>query len=305
MKTQAFSAVLLALAFATGFVACQPELLEEPAPLVTPAHLQDGPEIGQSTTPEMVEEGNEIPPQQKWPNPLPAHALLKGFTWSETDYVRFTYNAQGQVAQRYAQWQSVQGDPSHIRKITSDFQYDPQHKLAEVKASDGPVTKYFYQGDRIEKVQQIIPGSGLVREEVTFTTSNGRIAQENRRTVSLATGAITTTRSVFGYDEKGNLNKVESYMQPVNAPADKPFEWYQTILYSDFDHKMNTTSWMLRTPYLPQIRWQFNNPGKMTVLLAKAPTQVTTYTYTYNQQGLPASKTTFEAGVLSTVFYHY
>lgn len=301
MKKQSFAlAALPVLVLTLFFTACQPERLEEPAPFSS-AVLQGGSEIGRSDTPETTDEGEGLPPQAVWPNPLPTHALVKRLAWSDIDFQRLTYNDQGQVAQLHSQWQFVQNDPTQIRQITYDFQYDAQHKLAEVTSSDGPVTKYFYQGDRIQKVQQIIPGTGLEKEENTYTTSNGRIVQGIRRLTNLATGETTIFKLMFGYDAKGNLNKVDNYVQEPG----QPFKWYQTFVYSDFDNKMNTTSWMLRTPYLPQIRWQINNPGKMTLMMPNLPGKVTTYTYTYNQQGLPASKTTMESGVSLRVFYQY
>lgn len=97
-------------AFALLFVACQPEQLEE---LPSAAIIQDGTD---TTRHEALDAGRRLeawfPLQYRWPNPLPATALVKKLTWSERDYVQLTYNNNGQVAQRYSQWQFVQGDPS-------------------------------------------------------------------------------------------------------------------------------------------------------------------------------------------------
>lgn len=301
MKKQSFVlAAIPILVLTLFFTACQPERLEEPAP-VTSAVLHGGPQPGRADTPETTEEGEGLPPQAVWPNPLPTHALVKRLAWSDIDYQQFTYNERGQVTQRYTQWQFVQGDPTQIRRITYDFQYDTQHQLDAVKSSDGPVQQYFYQGKRIEKVQERLQGSGLLKDEFIYTTNNGRIVQEIQTSLNLITGETTHFKAVFGYDAKGNLNRVDNYVQEPG----QPFKWYQTFVYSDFDNKMNTTSWMLRTPYLPQIRWQINNPGKMTMVMSNIPGKITTYSYTYNQQGLPASKTTVESGVPLTVFYQY
>lgn len=86
----------------------------------------------------------------------------------------------------------------------------------------------------------------------------------------------------------------------------KQYELIETVVYSDFDDKINPTSWMLRHPYLPQIRWQFNNPGREVRSPAGGPAETTNYAYEYNAQGLPVSKTTSRqgAGVL-TVQYQY
>lgn len=288
-------------AFALLFVACQPEQLEE---LPLAAIIQDGADTSQHQALEpgrMVEAA--FPLQYHWPNPLPATALVKKLTWSESDFVRLTYNNNGQVAQRYSQWQYVQGDPSKIKQFTSDFRYDALKQLVEVKTSEGPVMQYQYQGEWIEKVRKIIPATGVVTEEVSYSINKQRIAQEIRRFTSPTTGATTFLKSVFGYDKRGNLNRVDTYAKSASENA---FVLQETVLYSDFDDKINPTGWMLRTPYLPQFRWQFNNPRKKTVILAIAQTKKeTTYSYTYNDRGLPASQTTNGEGGLLTVTYQY
>ena len=304
MKKQNFFSPLLVFASALLFAACQPEPLEE---LSSSAKLQNGADTSQHEALAEIKKAEDwFPLQYKWPNPLPASALVKKMVWSESDFVEFTYNKAGQVARRYSQWQFVQGDPTKIKKFISDFQYDPQHKLAEMTSPDGPTTQYFYQGDWIEKVRKVIPATGLVLEEVNYSKANQRIVQEVRRFTSPTTGETTMIKSVFGYDAKGNLNKVETYAKSGGAGSGNPFVLQEIVLYSDFDDKVNPTGWMLRTPYLPQVRWQFNNPRKKTVILAIAQTKkVTTYTYTYNEQGLPASQTTFSEGGPLTVFFQY
>lgn len=307
MNKQIFPLALWALVLVTGFVACQPEQLEEPAPVMPHKVIQDGPlELDTDTPVAIDEEGGSIFSQEQWPNPLPAHARLKGFTWSERDYQRFYYNQLGQVTQQYSQYQFVQNDPSQIRKITYDFEYDGSNQLEALKSSDGPVWKYTYKNGLIAHAQRIIPGTGAVVEEVTFTRNNNRIVQELRRYTSPANGATYTSKSVFGYDDRGNLNKVELYSKNGYPQSPEPLVLQMTTLYSEFDDKINPSSWMLRSPSLPQIRWQMNNPRKKTVILAIAQTtEVTTYSYVYNQNGLPASQTKYGPGGPVTVHYHY
>mgnify|MGYP001294259727 CR=1 FL=1 len=301
MKKQNFFSIPGIAALALLFVACSPEQLEE---LPAAAILQNGADTSRH---QALEPGRSLeaalPLQYHWPNPLPANALVKNLTWSANDYVQLTYNKNGQVAQRYSQWQFVQGDPTKIKKFISDFQYDAQGRLTEITSPDGPVMQYQYQGGWIEKVRKVIPATGAVTEEVNYSIGNRRITQEIRRFTSPTTGATTFLKSVFGYDDRGNLNRVDTYAKTASGNA---FVLQETVLYSDFDDKINPTSWMLRTPYLPQVRWQINNPRKKTVILAIAQTKkVTTYSYTYNEQGLPASQTTNGEGGPLTVYYQY
>lgn len=222
-------------------------------------------------------------PQQ--PNPLPAHGLLKQIKWSETDHFTLTYNAQNQVEQLRLQWQYVQGDPTQIRTNLYNFQYDAQGKLMQVEQSGGWVTKYFYEGALIQKTQEIYPGGALASETV-FVYANNRIVQENYRVSNAPTDPDNLYKRLLSYDVKGNLVKVEIYEQK----PDLSFALVQTNIYSDFDDQLNPTNWLLRHPYLPQVRWQFNNPRKEIVQTGSDLPKTITYAYEYNAQGLPISK---------------
>ncbi|MCK6695468.1 MAG: hypothetical protein L6Q97_25620, partial [Thermoanaerobaculia bacterium] len=201
MKKQNFFSITGIFALALLFMACEPEQLEE---LPAAANIQNGADTSQhqALEPSRRLEG-WFPLQYKWPNPLPANTLVKGLDWSANDYVRLNYNEKGQVAQRYSQWQYVQGDPTKIKKFISNFRYDAQGRLAEVSTTEGPVMQYQYQGDWIEKVRKIIPETGVVLEEVSYSNDKRRIVQEIRRYTNPFTGEPTQLKSVFGYDARG------------------------------------------------------------------------------------------------------
>lgn len=62
---------------------------------------------------------------------------------------------------------------------------------------------------------------------------------------------------------------------------------------------------MLRYPYLPQVRWQFNNPRRGVRQVAGSVPEVTDYAYEYNAEGLPVEKRTTKAGKVTTMRYQY
>lgn len=227
--------------------------------------------------------------QRQQPNPLPANALIKQLKWSETDHSTVTYNAENLPLQLRSQWQFVEGDPSQIRTLVYDFQYDSQNRVTEVRQIGGFVTKYSYHGNLVHVAKDFYPGGALANETV-FIYKGNQIVQEDFRVTNPLGEAPTVYKRILGYDLKGNLNKVEMYEQGENLE----FKLLQTLTYSDFDDKINTRTWLQRYPYLPQVRWQFNNPRKGTIKNGDEQAKTITYVYDYNTEGLPI--TNFETG---------
>lgn len=225
-------------------------------------------------------------PVNQQPNPLPASALLKHIRWAENDHYTIAYNDHNQPLQLISQYQFVEGDPTQIRTLIYDFQYDAQQRLSQVNQTGGWVTKYFYHGDLIHNVKDFYPGGALANETV-FIYANNKIVQENYLVSNPVGEPPSVYKRMLGYDGKGNLIKVETFEQQ----ADLSFKLIQTTTFSDFDNKVNTSNWISRYPFLPQVRWQFHNPGKETVQLEGDLPKSTTFAYTYNAQGLPISKT--------------
>ncbi|MCB0534238.1 MAG: hypothetical protein KDD14_18695 [Saprospiraceae bacterium] len=240
-------------------------------------------------------------PQQQLPNPLPAHALVRQQRWTETDHQTFAYNDKGQVMQEIFQYQYVQGDPTKIRTMIYDFTYDSQNRPVQLNYTGGFTTQFLYHGNLIHKTRELYPGGALAKE-VTYLYSNNRMAQETWRIPSIPGEPDDVYKHVFGYDNRGNLNKVEVFEQ---TGVDQ-FKLLETTTYSDFDDKINPLSWQLRYPYIPQLRLQFNNPRKVSVQAEDGTVSTTTYAYEYNAQGLPVSnqETRPNGGVLNSTYQY-
>jgi len=241
------------------------------------------------------------PPQQQLPNPLPATALVGQLKWSDNDHETMTYNDAGQVSQLISQWQFVEGDPTKIRTIQYDFHYDLEHKPALLSSSDGFRVQYFYHDTLIERTREML-ASGTVLNEVTYLyNTNFQIIQEVHRRTDLGQ-PMQVYKFVLGYDNKGNLIKVEEFEQ---TGVDQ-FNLLHTIEYSDFDDKVNPTSWMVRVPFLPQVRWQMNNPGRETHHWTTGESKTLLYSYEYNTAGLPKlRRTTAHTGEVYLMTYTY
>lgn len=262
MTPSSFKSTLFALTLLLSLAACEKDPIETPPP----------------TT---------IPPQQQLPNPLPANARIKQMKWTEIDHQTFTYNAEGQVAQLRSQWQYVEGDPTKIRTIVYDFQYDAQDRPVQITLSDGFTVRYFYHGNLIHLTKEFYPG-GAVAREVTYIYAGDRISHETWRVSNAPGEPVSVYKHAFSYDARGNLSKVDIYEQQENLQ----YQLLETVEYSEFDDKINPTSWLNRYPYLPQLRLQYNNPGKEIRRPVGSAAETTNYAYTYNAQGLPAQKRT-------------
>lgn len=281
MKHQSFKPVLFAAIALLSIVACKKDTVDEPAP------------------------GPVKPPQQELPNPLPAKALVSQLKWAENDHQTFFYNAKGQISQLRLQWQYVEGDPTKIRTVVDDFQYDTQDRPVAVNSTGGFSMLYFYHGNLIHRTKELYPGGALAKE-VTYIYADNRIAQEVWHVSELPGEPVSVYKFVFGYDASGNLNKVVNYQVVIDSiSGQQQDKLLETIEYSDFDDKINPTSWILRYPYLPQVRWQFNNPGREVRISPEGATETTTYVYEYNNDGLPVvRRNTKPSGVLTTNYLY-
>jgi len=275
MKQQFFRLSLIFMTVLVSMVACKKEPAEE---------LPDN-----------------LPPQQQLPNPLPANALVKQLWQAENDHETFTYNTKGQVSQLRFQYQYVEGDPTQIRSIVYDFQYDAADKPIRVNTTGGFAATYTYEGNRIKKTQELYPG-GAVAKDVSFVYANGRIIREYWGITDVFEDTVTLYKHDFSYDSRGNLNKIEMYLQTGNFQ----YQLLETVEYSDFDDNINPTSWTMRYPYLPQLRYQFNNPRKEVRTPSVGEAQTTTFAYEYNAAGLPVvQRVTRPSGYVSVIEYKY
>lgn len=238
-------------------------------------------------------------PQQ--PNPLPENALIEKIKWSENDHYTITYNEEHMPVKVVNQWQFVEGDPTKIRTIEYLFDYDAQGLLRQVVESGGWTVKYFYQNKLIDKVMEYYPG-GELANQTEYIYDGNRIVQENYIVFASTGEQESYFRRFLKYDAKGNLVKEETLERQDNMV----FVLAHAKEYSQFDQHINPTQWLLRYPYLPQVRWQFNNPGKEVVSVRFFDPVVYHYVHEYNNEGLPISRTEIKPlGTLKADFeYH-
>lgn len=271
MKINTLSSIIFALALLAGTAACKKDAVDTPVSLP--------------------------PPQQQLPNPLPANALVAEIKWANTDFTTFDYNNRGQVERTREQWQYESGDTGKIRVITHHFRYDALDRPVQIDVSGGFAVKYYYRGNLIDKTEERYPGGAIARE-VQYHYADNRIVRETWQVNGLPGESATTYQILLTYDLNGNLAKVETY-------DDQQLHLLETVTYSDFDDAVNPVNWMLRYPYLPQLRWQFNNPRKEVRQLADGSIETVIYQYEYNTDHLPVLRRKYGPGGTSTMQYRY
>ncbi len=239
------------------------------------------------------------------PDPSPVRYQLRQVKWSETDYLSFSYHDNGRVRQMHNQWQFLSGDPTQIRIVQDSFLYDDQNRLVQTFSTGGFYTKYYYNGGRLDRTEELY-GGGAVLSENSYRYDGDRLSGQLRRLANGPGEPPTVYLFQFGYDVRGNLNKVEIFLQPDESTPEMPAELISTLSYSDFDDKINPASWLLCYPYLPQTIFQHNNPRKEVYQAAAGGNpQITTYEYEYDRNGLPLVQRKFKEGRVTTSAYHY
>lgn len=215
----------------------------------------------------------------------PATPSLKRIAWSDSDHLSFIYNEQGQLAELRNQWQYLVGDPSAIRLLVDQFIYDAEGRITEISSTGGFKARYFYNGDLLEKVEELAPG-GEVLSRIEYLYQGGRIVGQLRDIPNGPGEPPTVYKYAFSYDGRGNLNRQEI----LRREPDGAYLLLNVVEYSDFDQKINPSGWTFQYPYLPEYPFHKNNPGKELYYSPGNDTLITTYRYEYNADDLPVVK---------------
>lgn len=274
MKQAIFKQALMLVLALSVLASCKKDPIEEPIP--------------------------SYPPQQEFPNPLPASARVSMLQWDVNDFEIFSYNNQGQVANIHFQWQYVIGDPSQIQALDYSIEYDVEDKPVRIEEYHGYFSKHFYNGKNIEKVQEF--NEGTLHTETTYAYANGRLAYEIKQVKKQNGAPNDVYKYNLSYDGKGNLNKVETLQRDSSGQ----YVWIETVEYSNFDGKINPISWKLRFPYLTQMRYQYSNPQKVVRKRPNTADEIITYDYSYDAAERPVLRRShFPNGNMLEMEYKY
>jgi hypothetical protein len=204
----------------------------------------------------------------------------------------------------------------HLPSPYYHFEYDLEGKVSFVSfASDFARYNIIYNGGRISEMRnnilvnkdtlrytydnagrvdavKYINGAGTVYT-VLFLTYDGQKLIEIERDRKSGTGFIIDKILTMSYHPDGNLKELTYHYLPFNGQPEQ--------IYSDrfeqYDNKINVDAFGLvhneffdHLVLLPGVQLQKNNPGKET-RTGDANNYSVDYIYTYNDRGLPLTKT--------------
>lgn len=235
-----------------------------------------------------------LPDNIQQPNPVPPHALLKRIYYTGNNHYSMAYGAQNQLTRMLYQWQYDPEDTTSIRTLVYDFQYDAAQKLIGLKYSGGFSLRYFYKGSLIDSIMEYYPG-GDWQASYRYGYTAGRISHVLRTVAGIGGELPTRYRYTFDYDDHGNLCSITTSEQL----PDGQYQWFKTEEYLDFDNGLNTANWLQHYPYLPQVRWQFNNPRRMRTRTRDLEEVILQNEYRYDALGRPVSVTTTRQGMVT------
>ncbi len=239
-------------------------------------------------------------PTQPDPSAVTAPNLRKAIG-SETDFQQFEYDAGGRLTQYVSQWQYVQSDPTQIRRLENNFEYNAAGQLTTVR-SQGGSHQYFYKNGALERVESRAANRLISTTYFLFDAKNRviereEIVPEERHMPD----DPAKTKWKYAYDAKGNCAQVDYYIYMNEA-----YKLYESTDYSDFDNSANPFDQLAFFPYVPWVKFQVNNPGKQTTTAASTGDKlVTTFQYQYDGKGVPIQRTMTQRGFAVTLKLEY
>jgi hypothetical protein len=197
-------------------------------------------------------------------------------------YYQFVYTDSGYV--------------SHINFadgfITYAISYKNQRIYKMVNTRFNEQLTYHYTAGNVSYITQHNALGNKTRSYAMSYNSNKKLA-EVKWYVFMNNGqdSLLQRKAVLTYDAKSNIVKNEDYRLNVN----NEFKLSTTTKYSDYDDGINTDDrYLLKADfgghllYLPQVKFQMNNPHVVTITSADTEYRID-YTYTY-QNTLPVIK---------------
>ncbi|MCP1381671.1 hypothetical protein [Runella salmonicolor] len=238
----------------------------------------------------------------KPPDETETNALkLRKASASEIDYQLFDYDSSGRITRHVSQWQYVQSDPSQIKRIENNFEYNSAGQLITVR-SQGSDHRYFYTNGTLERVESRA-SNRLISTTYFLFDAKGRVSEREEvvpddRQMS---DAPAKTKWKYTYDAKGNCVHVDYFLF-----MEGKYSLYETLDYSEFDSASNPFDQLSFFPYVPWVKFQVNNPGKQISTAASTGLkQSTTFRYQYDAKGIPTQRTINQGGAEWTLKLEY
>jgi hypothetical protein len=220
------------------------------------------------------------------PPPPPAGALLKDveYTRLPSPYYHFEYDDAGKI--------SSASFASGL--ATYSLHYQTDDRIHDIDVAAGTVDRMFYTYDDAGHVVAIRNRNAAGdNTQLWFFNYDGNRLTSIERDRAVTGGFIVELTMGFVYGPDGNLLEMGQHY-----PAIEGFQTEQTFVdvFERYDNKVNVDDFDLLHPgffdkliLLPGVKLQVNNPGRV-VHIGDGPQYTVDYTYTYNDQNQPLTR---------------
>ena len=242
--------------------------------------LNDPPANGESPAPNTPAPDTQTPPN----NPETPASQFKGKKVelrSSQSVQLIEYNEEGLLV-RYTS--------NSNNEFIHNFEYDANKKLVNQTTNKWGSYHYYYNGEVLTKVVQTdLLDRPLKEFQLAFNAQN-QLIESHGFNVSLEGDKVEYMKVTYEYDQKGNIAVLKNFVK--NSTSGR-FELETALHFEDYDNKKNSMPFWV-SPYLPQITFWVNNPGKKYGISKNGEKMVNSevYNYNYNEAGYPVSKTT-------------
>jgi YD repeat-containing protein len=223
------------------------------------------------------------------PPPAEATPKVTKIIWSEKDFRQYTYLPDGKLSKYLSQWVYIDDNSGTTRQVTADFSYTSSSLLDKVVFDSGFFNKYYYEGSIPKKMEEY-DNKNRLRLSHTYTFgAGGKLKESLSQVHDLVEGEANQIKQTYTYDNLGNLTEHKIYNK---LQEQTEFSLSSITRYEEYDNKKSVDNLTYEFPYLPEIRFYTNNPGRRTIFGPNGSTVINAflYTYAYNDKGYPVQK---------------
>ena len=219
------------------------------------------------------------------PPPPPARVLLKDvvYTLLPSPFYHFEYDNAGKI--------SSASFASGLATYSPHYQGDRIH---DIDVAAGTVDKLFYTYDDSGRVAAIRARDATgANTQLWFFTYDGHQLTSIERDRAVPGGFIVELTMGFLYSPDGNLLEMSQHYPAIDGLQT---ELNLVDVFERYDDKVNVDDFDLLHPgffdkliLLPGVKLQIGNPGRV-VHIGDGPNYTVDYTYTYNDQKRPLTR---------------
>jgi hypothetical protein len=178
--------------------------------------------------------------------------------------------------------------------FTWKVQYEKNRVIRMINTFNNDTLAYTYANNKVISIRHTDAQNGKPKWDYIITYDDKGLASSISWWIFLQSGgpAVLNRRVTFAYYDDDNLREYKDY----RADANLDVSLENTVTFTNYDDGINVDDFYLLKEFsddflfLPQVKWQKNNPRHDT-RIGKVNDYTVDYTYQYNTDKLPVVKT--------------